>query len=54
MSISPAARALVAASASSGRLRSREVSVMPVYGPKFVLIWIYRPKAAAALREARW
>jgi len=54
MSISPAARALVAASASSGRLRSREVSVMPVYGPKFVLIWIYRPKAGAALREARW
>jgi hypothetical protein len=54
MSISPAARALVAASASSGRLRSREGSVMPVYGPKFVLIWIYRPKAGAELREARW
>jgi hypothetical protein len=27
---------------------------MPVYGPQFVLIWIYRPKAGAALREARW
>src|ERR1700719_4606147 len=32
MSISPASRALVAASASSGRLRSRERSVIPCCG----------------------
>src|ERR1700730_16137436 len=55
MSISPAARALVAASASSGRLRRREGSVMPVYGPQFVLIWICGPKAGACIgAKARW
>src|SRR5260370_32882766 len=41
MSISPAARAFVAASVSSGRLRSRERSVIPccgIYSPTIV-IW---------------
>src|SRR5215472_17263890 len=46
MSISPAARAFVAASVSSGRLRRRERSVIPccgIYSPT-VVIWRLLPK----------
>src|SRR5262245_66345194 len=50
MSISPAARALVAASVSSGRLRSRERSVIPCCGicSPTVGIWGLSPKSGEA------
>src|SRR5580704_4442932 len=50
MSISPAARAFVVASVSSGRLRSRERSVIPccgIYSPTIV-IWRLLPKSRKA------
>src|SRR5215469_2700757 len=52
MSISPAARALVAASVSSDRLRSRERSVIPccgIYSPAVVIPGLSPKSGKAAL-----